>query len=274
MIKKTLWDFLRLVAFFGGIYFVFFVFMEVLPEKRRNEWFYKDNKTALLSIEQEILLGEKIEDFVFENDNELVNNKVIDAALWSILTRLEKTIEQTEYDYKVKIINSPEINAFTIPGGRIYINKGLIAFCDSPEQLAAVLAHEIGHVEKRHTVSKLIKEFGVALLFSILSGGDAVLLSDLFHATVSTAFDRVYETEADQYALKLLEQAEISPTAMASFFRKLNRDNLAYDEKIEFIMTHPHNNSRIKRALNYKVNEGFTSKGFMLDWEKVRKEAE
>ena len=49
------------------------------------------------------------------------------------------------------------VNAFTIPGGRIYIYKGLFEFCESAEQLAAVLAHEIGHVEKCHKVSKLIK---------------------------------------------------------------------------------------------------------------------
>lgn len=106
--------------------------------------------------------------------------------------------------------------------GEVYINRGLISFCDSPEQLAAVLAHEIGHVEKRHTISKLIKEFGIGLLFTIISGGDPFLLTDLFHTTVSTAFDRSYEKEADQFALNLLEEAKISPTAMASFFRKLN----------------------------------------------------
>ena len=146
---------------------------------------------------------------------------------------------------------------------------GLISFCDSSEQLAAVLAHEIGHVEKRHSVSKLIKEFGINLFFTIISGGNTVLLTGLFHATASTAFDRSYEKEADQFALNLLEEAKISPTAMASFFRKLNRENLGYNERIEFLMTHPQNNARIKSALNYKTRDNFESQRFELNWEEV-----
>ena len=63
------------------------------------------------------------------------------------------------------------------------------------------------------------------MLFTIISGGDPFLLTDLFHTTVSTAFDRSHEKEADQFALNLLEEAKISPTAMASFFRKLNRES-------------------------------------------------
>lgn len=273
MIKKTLGDFLKMAVVFGAIFFLFLVGIKFLPEKQRNQWLYPNKNSALLSIEQEVILGEKMEKIFFDNHQE-VNIKVIDSALWVILTRLEKQIEQSEYDYIIKVIDSPEINAFTIPGGRIYINRGLISFCDSPEQLAAVLAHEIGHVEKRHTVSKLIKEFGINLLFTILSGGDMILTRDLFHEAASTAFDRSYEKEADQFALELLEKAKISPAAIASFFRKMNRENLGYDEKIEFLMTHPHNNARIKRSLNHKTKDNFTTEKFVLNWEEVKREAQ
>ena len=113
------------------------------------------------------------------------------------------------------------------------------------------MAHEIGHVEKRHTASKLIKEFGLKILFSIVTGGDTILLGELWESTVSGAFDRSNEKEADQYAMELLERAKIAPTAIASFFRKLNREELDYNENMEFLMTHPHNNSRIKASLSY-----------------------
>jgi len=271
MPKKVLWSFIKMTTLFGGLFLLFFIGMEVLPEKQRNQWFYKENKASLLSVEQEILLGEKIEKHVLQNPK-VYNQAVMDSALWVILTRLEQEIEFSDYDYTLKIIDSPEINAFTIPGGRIFIYKGLLVFCDSPEQVAAVLAHEIAHVEKRHTVSKLIKEFGITLLFSILSGGDAILLSDLFQATVSTSFDRANEREADDFALALLEKAQISPSSMASFFRKLNRENRAYNENIEFLMTHPHNNARIKRSLNYQVKDSFSSKPLGLNWQEIKEE--
>ena len=117
-----------------------------------------------------------------------------------------------------------------------------------------VLAHEMGHVEKRHTVDRLVREFGLSILFSIMTGGDSVLLSDVYQTLISTGFSRSQEKEADQFALELLEDANISPKSIASFFRKLNRENLAYNEKIELIMTHPHNKARIKASLAYDVD--------------------
>jgi Zn-dependent protease with chaperone function len=125
--KKTFWDFLKMSLLFGGIFFLLFVGIKFLPEKQRDLWFYQDNKSALLSAEQEILLREKIEEIVFQNHQEVKIN-VIDSAIWVIPTRLEKKIEQSEYDYEIKVMDSPEINAFTIPGGKVFINRGLISF--------------------------------------------------------------------------------------------------------------------------------------------------
>lgn len=89
MVKKLLWDFLKMSLLFGGIFFLLFVGIKFLPEKQRNQWFYQENKNVLLSVEQEILLGEKIEEIVFQNHREVKIN-IIDSALWVILTRLEK----------------------------------------------------------------------------------------------------------------------------------------------------------------------------------------
>ena len=125
--KKTFWDFLKMSLLFGGIFFLLFVGIKFLPEKQRDLWFYQVNKSALLSVEQEILLREKIEESVFQNHQEVKIN-VIDSAIWVIPTRLEKKIEQSEYDYEIKVMDSPEINAFTIPGGKVFINRGLISF--------------------------------------------------------------------------------------------------------------------------------------------------
>ena len=69
-------------------------------------------------------------------------------------------------------------------------------------------------------------------MFSIVTGGDTILLGELWESTVSSAFDRSNEKEADQYAMELLERAKIAPTAIASFFRKLNREELDYNENM------------------------------------------
>ena len=190
--------------------------------------------------------------------------------MWAVGKRLQEQIPTSEYDYNIIVLDNAQINAFTIPGGNIYVFSGLISFCDSPEQLAAVLAHEMGHVEKRHTVDRLAREFGLSVLFSIMTGGDTVLLTDLYQTLISSGFSRSQEKEADQFALNLLEDASISPKSIASFFRKLNRENLAYDENIELVMTHPHNNTRIKASLNHEVDETFKEIPFNLNWEEIK----
>lgn len=72
--------------------------------------------------------------------------------------------------------------------------------------------------------------------------------------------------------MDLLEKSNISPRVIAAFFRKLNRENLDYDEKVEFLMSHPHNNSRIKRSLEYKTSNGFKPIPFDLDWKSIKED--
>ena len=271
MNKKILLDGLKSLGIFGGIFIIFYVGLNLLSEDKKNKWFYSDEKISLISYEQEIALGELIDEYIIASQyKNPLTNKTIDSMMWAVGKRLQGQIPTSEYDYNITVLDNPQINAFTIPGGNIYVFSGLISFCDSPEQLAAVLAHEMGHVEKRHTVDRLAREFSLSVLFSIMTGGDTVLLSDLYQTLISSGFSRSQEKEADQFALNLLEDASISPKSIASFFRKLNRENLAYDEKIELVMTHPHNNTRIKASLNHEVDETFKEIPFNLNWEKIK----
>jgi predicted Zn-dependent protease len=272
MKKKIVLDGLKSLGIFGGVFLLFYLGLNLLSEEKKTKWFYSDKKTSLISFEQEIALGELVAAHIISAQyKETLTSKTIDSTMWAVSKRLQQQIPDTAYDYTIVVLDDPQVNAFTIPGGNIYVFKGLISFCDSPEQLAAVLAHEMGHVEKRHTVDRLVREFGLSILFSIMTGGDSVLLSDVYQTLISTGFSRSQEKEADQFALELLEDANISPKSIASFFRKLNRENLAYNEKIELIMTHPHNNARIKASLAYEVDVDFKEIPLDLNWEKIKR---
>jgi predicted Zn-dependent protease len=272
MKKKIVLDGLKSLGIFGGIFLLFYLGLNLLSEEKKTKWFYSDKKTSLISFEQEIALGELVAAHIISAQyKEPLTSKTIDSMMWAVSKRLQQQIPATAYDYTIVVLDDPQVNAFTIPGGNIYVFKGLISFCDSPEELAAVLAHEMGHVEKRHTVDRLVREFGLSILFSIMTGGDSVLLSDVYQTLISTGFSRSQEKEADQFALELLEDANISPKSIASFFRKLNRENLAYNEKIELIMTHPHNNARIKASLAYEVDVDFKEIPLDLNWEKIKR---
>jgi predicted Zn-dependent protease len=222
-----------------------------------------------VSYKQEEKLGNLFKDLIWDR-YERVNDNAADSAVRQIKNRLIGALDTTQYRYEFSIIKSSEINAFTIPGGNIYIFSELIKVAETPEEVAAVLAHEIGHAEKRHVVSKMVKELSFSAILTVLSGGDPSLLAQVLKDILGSSFDRSQEEEADKFALELLERAGISPKSLARFFQRLNEKNLDYDKNLEIIMSHPHNDKRIEQARKYKTKNDFEPIPFNLDWKKVQ----
>jgi predicted Zn-dependent protease len=222
-----------------------------------------------ISIEQEEELGDLIEDGVW-GKFPAVHSFKADSALEVITARLLGALDTTQYRYQFKIIDQEQVNAFTIPGGNIYVFSGLVTMSESPEEVAAVLAHEIGHAEKRHVLHKIVKEFSIAVVFSILSGGDPNLIVQIIQQVVGSSFDRKQEEEADRFALELLEKAKIDPRHLADFFSKLNEKEMSYNKNLEILMTHPHNDSRIDKVKEYRTARDFKEEKFELDWGSVK----
>lgn len=177
------------------------------------------------------------------------------------MKRLTDSLE-SQYEYKVHIFNNPMINAFALPGGYLLVSSGLIEISDNPEEIAAVLAHEMAHIEEKHLLGKLIKEMGLALILS----NDALIVTEMSRMTASTAYDRRKENEADEFALTLMEKTHIDPRVMGIFFRKMKEANVDYDKRFEMFMTHPHSDSRIRKALEYELPADFESQPIAIDW--------
>jgi predicted Zn-dependent protease len=129
------------------------------------------------------------------------------------------------------------------------------------------MAHEMGHVEERHVVSRLIKELGI----DILTSGDQYVLGEVTGLLTSTSFDRKQEEEADRFAAELLERSSIEPRTLATFFRKLEEES---DNELmkhfEIISTHPNFSSRIREALSYEPADDFEALPIDLDWEGIQ----
>jgi predicted Zn-dependent protease len=189
--NKTIRDLLILIGGFGAIWLVFVL----IP------WEF-DEPGLQISVEKEIELGEvMIEDWIFESgEMDVISNPTLDSAMHVITSRLLEHLDSSEFNHHIWVVNNDEINAFTLPGGYIIVNQGLIKFSKHPDEVAGVIAHELGHVEERHVVDRLVKELGVAILFTVLGGGDAVLLNEVGRTALSTAFDRNQEEEADASA--------------------------------------------------------------------------
>lgn len=221
------------------------------------------------SVTEEEELGELMKDGLWSRFP-AVNSYKADSALNVITSRLLAAVDSTPYRYKFRIIDDRQVNAFTIPGGNIYVFSGLLTMSDSPEEVAAVIAHEIGHAEKRHVVHKIAKEFSIAVIVGILSGGDPGLIIQIIQQVIGSSFDREQEEEADRYALELLEKAKIDPQHLAEFFVKLNERDLSWDKNLEILMTHPHNDARIEKVKSYRTARGFSEEKIDLDWTEVK----
>ena len=226
-----------------------------------------------VSIEQEEELGNALKDMMIDQYT-IVEDNLADSAIQVIKTRLITAIDSTPYRYEIKIIRNEQINAFTMPGGNIYIFSGLIKAADSPEEVAAVLAHEIGHAEKRHVVTRLINDMSVTAILSILSGGDPSMIAEILKSVAGNKFNREQEMEADKFGLQLLEDSQIPPKALARFFERLNDKELDYNEDLEILMTHPHNNKRIEQARKYKTRNNFKAEALNFNWENGQKSLE
>ncbi|HEU5291863.1 MAG TPA: M48 family metallopeptidase [Cyclobacteriaceae bacterium] len=222
-----------------------------------------------VSYEQEEKLGNMMKDMIWD-EFETVKDNAADSALKQITDRLIKALDTTHYRYEFNIIKKDQINAFTIPGGNIYVFSELMKVAETPEEVAAVLAHEIGHAENRHVVTKLIQELSITAIVGVLSGGDPSVLTNVLTSIIGNTFSRAQEEEADKFAMELLEKANISPKSLARFFERLNEKDLDYDENLEILMTHPHNDKRIEQVRRYKTKNDFKPVPFDLDWKKVQ----
>jgi Zn-dependent protease with chaperone function len=159
----------------------------------------------------------------------------------------------SRFHYEFHVATNPAVNAFALPGGIIVVHTGLIAATRRPEELAGVLAHEIQHVEQRHSVEALLKELGLRGIWAVASGDVGGTLAG--HAAVelmSRRFSRDAEAEADAAGFELLVRNGIDPQGMADFFGTLAAST--GPAMPAWLSTHPASEAR-RLALEAKLDE-------------------
>ena len=153
---------------------------------------------------------------------------------------------------RVRVYNIPIMNAFAMPGERIVITAELIRRANRPEQVAGVLAHEVGHILKRHSETQLVRATGLQILLSIVTGGGGDTISTIAGVAAILSYTREAEAEADDVALDLMQRAAIDPMGLKEFFDIiLAEEGKASDgtwRKLQSaIATHPGTEDRIKK---------------------------
>jgi len=161
-----------------------------------------------------------------ESQVKLLNDPIVTEYINRIGQTLARNSD-ARIPFTIKVIDSDEVNAFTLPGGFLYVYSGLILAADDEAELAGAMAHEIAHVAARHatrqmTRSNLITLLSVPLIF--VGGGIAFAVESMSQAMVPLAlskFSRSFEAEADYFGLQYMYVVGYDPEALISFFEKV-----------------------------------------------------
>jgi len=143
-------------------------------------------------------------------------------------------------------------NAFSLPGGHMVVTTGLMYLVDGPEELAAVMSHEIAHQTEKHIFRKIISSVGPYVIFKMFVGGGALrVLSDNYELLASQSFSQEYELEADSKGWDYLRAANIDPRSLIRILTKLKNeyDRLTQGVDVQFdaFKSHPGTEKRISR---------------------------
>jgi predicted Zn-dependent protease len=182
------------------------------------------------SIEKEVALGRQL---ASEVDRE--NKFVEDPIITEYVNRVGQNIvlhSDAKVPFQIKVIDSDEVNAFALPGGFFYVNKGLILAADNEAELAGVMAHEIAHVAARHAVENAAKmqimDYGMLAGMIVFGGIPGMLIQNtggLGEMLAFMRFSRSAEEEADRLGVQYLYAAGYDPNALATMFEKLSSKN-------------------------------------------------
>lgn len=162
------------------------------------------------------------------------------------------------FAWELSIIHDDEtLNAFATPGGYIYVYTGLIKFLQQADDLAGVMGHEIAHADRRHSANQLQKNYGIAIISSILLGDNpnqvAEIAAQLAGSLAGLSFSRSDEADADNFSVEYLADGNYACNGAASFFQKLLDNNQAPGIP-EFLSTHPDPENRVE-DINTKAIE-------------------
>ena len=211
----------------------------------------------MFSPEQDIELGQQAS-LEVQQQVQMMNDQRVNSYLNALGRRLAANAPGFQYPYSYKAVNDRSINAFALPGGNIYINRGIIEAADNEAQLAGVMAHETAHVALRHGTNQASKASAANLPLAILGGllgseSTGAALAQLGAGftvnSILLRYSRDAESQADLMGTQMLADAGYDPRAMGQFFQKLQAQNPGGSGPA-FFNSHPSPERRVE-----KVNE-------------------
>lgn len=210
------------------------------PATQRKEFYFIDEET-------ELSLGKNLAAQILR-EKKVVKDKEVLSLVEEVGKKVAKASDRSYLNYKFFVLDEPQINAFALPGGYIFVNKGTVEVADRAE-LAFVLGHEIAHVCARHSLKKLQASLGMELLLSLALGkpeyGDIKRGISVFYRIIALGYSRKDEFLADTLGVKYAYRAGFNPYAGLSLLKKLE-EKKGKGHLFVFLSTHPDVESRVE----------------------------
>src|SRR3972149_1954070 len=209
----------------------------------------------MFSPQQDVEVGQQVSRDA-ERQLPMLNNSRVDNYVNNLGRKLAAKAPGEKYPYQFRVVNDRAINAFALPGGPIYINRGVIEAADNEAQLAGGVAHEISHVAVRHGTNQASKASAAQMPLAILGG---MLGSNSVGATLAQLgagfavnsilmkYSRTAEIQADTMGTQILYDTAYDARAMAQFFEKIQAQDQG-GQPVEFFSNHPNPGNRIQRV--------------------------
>ena len=173
-----------------------------------------------------------------------VTDPLVVGAIQQMVDRL-KPAAGGDWDFRIQVVASGQVNAFALPGGRICVYTGLIAKAQRPEQVAGVIAHELAHVTRRHGIHAAVNQVGMLIGLQLLVGDTSGLIG-LAGQGAMLAYSRDNEREADAEGARMLAAAGLDPLGLAEFFDLLKGEKGSeLPGFAQVLSTHPDHDDRI-----------------------------
>lgn len=172
-------------------------------------------------------------------------------------------------DIDVRVIDVPLVNAVTLPGGHVVLFSGLLQQAGSPDEVAGVLAHELGHVEHRDVLESLVRQLGLSVVLGGLDGN----VGGYTNALLSASYSRGAESRADDYAMAALDRADISPKATSDLFDRLSRSEIKVKGAaalMNYMSSHPMSSERKARFAASAKGRSYTAALDAGQWRALR----
>jgi predicted Zn-dependent protease len=226
-----------------------------LEDKQNPELIGKRNinkgSPNFYSLEKEAALGAQLS---ADLDRQL--KFITDPVITEYVNRVGQNIalnSDAKVPFQIKVVDSPEVNAFALPGGYFYVNKGLILAADNESQMACVMAHEIAHVCARHSTEQATKGqlFQLGMIPLIFLGGIGAIGANAANILVPLTFlkfSRGAEFEADMLGAQYAWASGYDPNAFITFFEKLKKQQNPNQQIPKIFSTHPPNDERIAKV--------------------------